>query len=1084
MKTPHPFRSRSSRRRSALRAAVATGVLACLAALVPAVASGPERSNYIVQLRAEPLATYAGSVSPLAATSPRVTGRELDPSGDAAADYRRYLDDMEGRVLREAGVSRDAIGYRYRTTLAGFSAELTAEQAARIRRLPGVAAVTPDRIRLYRPAEAQSTAGPSGSPAATGATGATTVSPAVTPTDADLGGQPAEYLGLPEGLWARLGGPDHAGESVVVGVIDSGIYAEHPSFADTPIAPDGSRNYIGPAYDPPPTTWRGFCQEGENFPASSCNNKLIGARFFNEGFGSRVAEEDFISPRDADGHGTGVASIAAGNYGVDPQYLGNDLGLGVISGIAPRARVAAYKAVWYVPAYEGSVGSDSDMAAAIDAAVADGVDVINMSVGVVIDTLGPFSGPSVLLEPLALAYLRAFDAGVVAVNSAGNAGPEQGIDSPAIAPWIITAGASGLGATFTTTVSVSAGPGGPVITAPGITATPGVPTLPLIAGTAAAAPGADPALAERCARGTLDPALVAGKVVLCRPQGGAVLTSRNLFEVGAAGGVFFTNTRTFRYNPEEYWLPAVILLPADGMAIRDLLASSPDATVSFPPGTVTPTTFGDILLRFSSLGPSFVYPSILKPDVVAPGAAIVAAHSPDVPVGTDLTVEPPGLFRPVFGTSFSSPVTAGAAALLLDLHPDLRPSEVMSSLMTTANPDLLQDDPGVPSLPTSPREVGAGRIDPNRAAEPGLVLRETTSRFEAFLRTQVPTRDPAEPTVDATDLNRPSIAFDPLVGTRSTERTVTSLDPQPGSWRASFVGLPGIEAAVEPARFSIEPAQSQTLRFTFRPTGSSVDEYSDGAVVLTHEGDGRTVRLPIVLRPVGFEPPERLNFGAPQSAGRAPFAVPTGYEGVLSAVGYGLAAPRTIANQTVGRDENSGEDDALAQPGPGVTVFDIQVAPGTQALAAETGGHALTDQLADIDMFLFHDDEGNGFQYDDLVELSERDGSGEAIFWRDPDPGAYRISVRGFEADPVATFDLTTWLIADPSPDLLSDPPGPGLRIDGDPVAVTSDGVADLTVDWEGLEPPGVYLGLVTFHDTATPSNGVVGETVVAITRH
>jgi hypothetical protein len=135
-------------------------------------------------------------------------------------------------------------------------------------------------------------------------------------------------------------------------------------------------------------------------------------------------------------------------------------------------------------------------------------------------------------------------------------------------------------------------------------------------------------------------------------------------------------------------------------------------------------------------------------------------------------------------------------------------------------------------------------------------------------------------------------------------------------------------------------------------------------------------------------------------------------------------------------------------------------------------------------MFLFHDDEGNGFQYDDLVELSERDGSGEAIFWRDPDPGAYRISVRGFEADPVATFDLTTWLIADPSPDVLSDPPGPGLRIDGDPVAVTSDGVADLTVDWEGLEPPGVYLGLVTFHDTATPSNGVVGETVVAITRH
>jgi subtilisin family serine protease len=1057
------------------QAVLAVALLGCLGGFAPATAADTERSTYIIQLQAEPVATGLARQG------------KLDPASPEAVDYRRRLDDLEVGVLQAAGVGDDLVGYRYRTTLAGFSARLTAQEAERLRQLPVVAAVTSDRIRSYGPRLQNEEEAPAEAAPATTAslvTAATPgVSPAATSPEEDLGRQPADYLGLPEGLWARLGGPDNAGEGIVVGVIDSGIYPEHPSFADTPIAPDGTRNYIGPAYGAPPPTWKGTCEEGENFPATSCNNKLIGARYFNDGFGDKVAEEDFLSPRDADGHGTGVASIAAGNYGVDPQFLGNDMGLGVISGIAPRARVAAYKAVWIVPAFEGSVGSDSDLAAAIDAAVADGVDVINMSVGVLIDTLGPFSNPSILMDPIALGFLRAFDAGVVAVNSAGNV-PEMAIDHPAIAPWVIGAGASGLGTTFGTTVTVSAGPDGPTITAAGITATPGVPDLPVITGTAAAAPGADPALAERCARDTLDPALVQGKVVLCRPQGGAVLTSRNLWELGAAGGLFYTNTRTFRYNPEEYWLPTVILQPADGIAIRDLLASAPDATASFPDGTVTPTTGGDILLRFSSRGPAFIYPSILKPDLIAPGAGIIAAHTPDVPVG-GFSVEPPGLFRPLFGTSFSSPVTAGVAALLLDLNPGLGPSEVMSALMTTANPAVLHDANGVPSAPTTPLEIGAGRIDPNRAADPGLVLSETTSRFETFLLTQVPTRDPAQPTVDASDLNRPSIAFDPLIGPRSTDRTFTSVDPQPAGWRASFTGLAGIEATVEPAQFSIDPGQSQTLRFTFAPAGPPTGgRYFDGAVVLTNEQDGRTVRLPVVLRPAPFEPPVRLNFGDTQPGGQAPFPVPTGYDGVLSVVGYGLAAPETIRNQTVGKDPNSGEDDALARPGPGITVFDVQVPAGAQALAAETGGPALADQLADIDLFLFYDDEGDGFDYDDLLEFSERDGSAESIIWTDLEPGAYRFAVRGFDADPIATFDLTTWLITDPAPDVLGDPPGPGLQVTGDPLTAVPGGLADLTVEWSGLDEPGVYLGLIRYDLPIAHPDRLPWETVVAITRH
>ncbi|MGH9008782.1 MAG: S8 family serine peptidase, partial [Acidimicrobiia bacterium] len=407
---------------------MAVGVLACLGGLVPAVAAELERSNYIVQLRAEPLATGLARQG------------KLDTASPEAVDYRRRLDDLEVRALRMAGIDDDFVGYRYRTTLAGFSARLTAAQAERLGRLPGVAAVTADRIRSFRRERPQTFDDPEVQdrvdPAAVAPHRAAPHQVAATTVaDTDLSGHPAEFLGLPDGLWARLGGPDHAGEGVVIGVIDSGIYPEHPSFADTPVAPDGTRNYIGPAYDAPPATWKGTCQEGENFPATSCNNKLIGARYLVDGFGAaKVEERDFLSPRDAEGHGTSVASVAAGNYGVDPSYLGNDLGIGVISGIAPRARIAAYKAVWAIPILGGGVGSDSDIVAAIDAAVADGVDVINLSFGGVIDTLGPFSNPSVLLEPLALALLGAFDAGIPAVLPAGNDGPDEStVDSPAFA---------------------------------------------------------------------------------------------------------------------------------------------------------------------------------------------------------------------------------------------------------------------------------------------------------------------------------------------------------------------------------------------------------------------------------------------------------------------------------------------------------------------------------------------------------------------------------------------------------------------------------------------------------------------------
>src|SRR5688572_26028706 len=760
------------------RMTVAVAMLACLWAAFPAAASDPSRSVYIVQFRVDPLATAA-----------RVTGDRFHPRNPQAVAHRKFLDATQRRVLFGAGVPEAHVGYSYRTTVAGFSARLTAAEAARIRAQKEVASVAADQIRTVphrRPAAVA--AGKPMHHAALAQAATTTESPGpatvVEPlVDADLSGQPAEFLGLPEGLWARLGGPEKAGENVVVGVIDGGIYPEHPSFADEPVAADGSPNYIGPAYGPPPATWRGICQEGEAWPATTCNNKLIGARYFVDGLGvERVAEQEFLSPRDVEGHGTSTASIAAGNYGVDPSYLGNDLGVGVISGIAPRARIAHYKAFWAAPAADAGIAAGSDLVAAIDTAVADGIDVLSYAIGGELGATLPISDQSTMLDVEAQALLRAFDAGVLPVLPAGNAGPDPDtVEAPGHTPWAISVGASALPVTYAATATVSGGVDGAVITAPGISPTPALPATPLIDGASAAAPGATPAAAERCEEGSLDPALVTGKVVLCRPEsflvGSAVLSL-----AGAAGGILYqSQPRPFR-DTWDVWLPSVIVSAGDAAAIRQLIGSSPNSTAAFTAGTLTPTTTGDVVTRFSSRGAALGSLSLLKPDLLAQGVDVIAAHTPEVPAAGALfewsKVE---RFRPFGGTSASVPLAAGAAALLRSLHPDLDPSELKSALMTTAEPDILIDAV-VPSTPATALDKGAGRIDPNRAADAGLVLAETTERFQDYISAQVPTRDPSQPTIEATDLNLPSIAFDPLVGPRSTSRTLTSIDAQPGTW--------------------------------------------------------------------------------------------------------------------------------------------------------------------------------------------------------------------------------------------------------------------------------------------------------------
>jgi hypothetical protein len=336
-----------------------------------AVPRAERRVSVIVKLAADSLAAYKGSVSGLAATSPAATGAAaLDVTSSASRQYLTYLGQRQRAFATAASsISGAEIRQRFDVVLGGVSMLVPESQLGALRALPGVKAVYLDQLLQLD----------------------TNVSP--------------QFIGAPA-IWKALGGQSKAGEGVIVGVLDSGVWPEHPSYAD----PDPAGN----SYPPPPPTWTGTACEFGNTAYNpddapfTCNNKLIGARAFIETYKAVVhlLPTEFDSARDDDGHGTHTSTTSAGNAGVDASIFG--VHRGIISGIAPRARVAAYK----VCGNEGCFQSDS--VAAVQQAILDGVDVINFSIS---------GGGSPYSDPVEQAFLDAYQAGVFVAASAGNSGP-------------------------------------------------------------------------------------------------------------------------------------------------------------------------------------------------------------------------------------------------------------------------------------------------------------------------------------------------------------------------------------------------------------------------------------------------------------------------------------------------------------------------------------------------------------------------------------------------------------------------------------------------------------------------------------
>ena len=583
---------------------------------------------YIVRLAEVPVVAYDGGIKGLQATKPK-RGQKIDPNSPGVVAYKAFLESRQSAVLAGVGGTTKVHSFGY--TFNGFSAELTEAQVAKLQATPGVVSVTKDELLQLN----------------------TSSTPA--------------FLGLSgdDGFYARTGAK---GEDVIIGIVDSGVWPEHPSYSDR-TGSNGNATQDGKLGYQQIPGWHGRCTPGVGFNASNCNQKLIGARFYNSGWGGNagIAELfpfEFNSPRDWGGHGTHTSTTAGGNAKV--AATGAAAVLGSINGIAPRARIAAYKVCWAdTPTGGGCFGSDS--VAAIDQAVADGVDVINFSI----------SGTATnFLDPVEVAFLYAADAGVFVAASAGNSGPTTStVAHPS--PWLTTVAAGthnrdGAG-------SVTLGNG---VTYNGASLAAAAVTAPFIDSETAGLPGADATAVRLCyaavdngGTAVLDPAKVAGKIVLC-DRGVTARVNKSLAVLEAGGvGMVLTNTSANSLNADFHSVPSVHLAHTDRPAVKAYAATA-GATATIAKGEVVLTAAAPFTASFSSRGPLLgANGDLLKPDLIAPGQDILAGVAPPNNGGA--------LFSLYSGTSMSSPHVAGLAALFKELHPDWSPMAIKSALMTT-----------------------------------------------------------------------------------------------------------------------------------------------------------------------------------------------------------------------------------------------------------------------------------------------------------------------------------------------------------------------------------------------------------------
>ncbi len=762
---------------------------ASLAPMLPATAVAPDdRATWIVSFAEAPLASYRGPAAGdrrekalgLAATSPSVTGADrLDPDNLAARNYRAWLGERrrEHLAAAEAVLGRPlAVGRQFEIALHAVTVTLDADEAARLAALPGVRSV--ERERIIRPL-----------------------------TDAGPG-----WIGAGQ-VWSAAPGLATRGEGRVVGVIDTGINLSHPSFAASAIDGYTHSNPRGRLF--------GLCA---STPAS-CNAKRIGVYDFTVCTGRHASDgcenKEADTGADVDGHGSHVASTAVGNP-LDTQVtVGSQSQLVRVSGVAPRASLISYKAC------EVDQCRLSWVLAAIEQAVADGVDVINYSLGG--SAYNPWDGSETL------AMLAARDANVMVVAAAGNDGPAAGsLGSPANAPWVLAvANTTHDRAVANRLVELSGG-----ATAP---PSAGVLIGASLTGGYGPAPIVVPLDHPGCSIGTdLDsppsgvsnpwsPGRFSGEIVACMRGTQARVAKSNNVSLAGGGGMLLLNRAEEGESvvADAHGIPSSHLGYTDGSALLAWLGAGSGHRGRIEAARLLhDPSFADRLSSSSSRGP-VAAGDFMKPALAAPGSSILAAG----PSGTAM--------RFLSGTSMASPHVAGAYALLKAARPQWTPTEIESALITTADKMIRLPDAGSDA---SVFDQGGGRVDLAGALKAGLSFPVTRTEFQN-----------ANPAFGGRGrgLNQPALVNDACRERCSFGRRVKDIAGG-GTWHAEVVAPAGLAVTVSPQVFTLAANAEQALQIEAEFTsGALLGRWVEAAIVLRRDdgsaADVSESRLPVAL---------------------------------------------------------------------------------------------------------------------------------------------------------------------------------------------------------------------------------------------
>ncbi|XP_019462991.1 PREDICTED: subtilisin-like protease SBT5.4 [Lupinus angustifolius] len=719
-----------------------------------------------------------------------------NPSQQDVESVTDFHYDLLGSFVGSTQNAKDAIFYSYNRHINGFAALLDEDEAAMVAKHPSVVSVFESKRRKLR-----------------------------TTHSWDFLGIHKNGVISHDSIWKKT-----LGEDVIIANLDSGVWPESKSFSD-----EG----IGPV----PIKWRGSC-DSENF---HCNRKLIGAKRFYKGYQARHKNAIFNTARDDSGHGSHTLSTAGGNFVDGASVFGN--GNGTAHGGAPKSHVATYKVCWA----QNSYCYDEDILAAFDAAISDGVDVISASL----------SGENTefFQSGVSIGSFHAVANGIIVVSAAGNEGPNPTTVSN-VEPWTFTVAASTIDREFANYVKL-----GNNKVLKGLSLSEfGLPSdklYPLVNAENAKAHNANATDALYCKNGTLDHNKGNGKILVChRYDGEPISQGVEVARVGGVGMILINDDSSFDVFSDTHVLPATYVNFTNGRYILTYInhTKSPLAHISR-----VNTNLGirpdPIIASFSSRGPSSIDPTILKPDITAPGVDIIAAYSEAVPPGPHDKRRTP--FMTMFGTSMATPHVAGLAGLLKAIHPDWSPAAIKSAIMTTAR---IKDNSGEPVLDewlldrATPLAYGAGVIQPNHAADPGLVYDIRTTDYLNFLCGRHYNSSMIQlfygksytcpESFNIADFNYPSISINHLVHgySQNVSRTLTNVG-SPAKYRVHINAPREVIVSVKPKilRFKHKGEKRKfTVTFTLRPLKKSKADYFYGSLVWTNHK--HIVRSPIVVK--------------------------------------------------------------------------------------------------------------------------------------------------------------------------------------------------------------------------------------------